>query len=158
MAKRHKTILITGTVTGAYEGAVSELDSLHEEMDSWRSGLEDSGLDSTSKYDEVSECVEILERAKNEIDDLEMPEGAPGDWEITYQEDRPYGRREAPRWMRNGNAISMMQASIGGLQNYVDGDGDDHRDEGDIETVRELIESLERAVSELESVSFPAMF
>ncbi len=51
------------------EDASSEIESLHEEIESWHSGMPEN-LQSSSKADDLSECLNQLEAVKEALEDV----------------------------------------------------------------------------------------
>ena len=62
------------------EEGKSELDSLADEMESWRDNMEGTNLENTQKYETISECADTLrtgfddvENALVELEGVEFP-------------------------------------------------------------------------------------
>lgn len=121
MARKFKTRQYTGTVEGAIDGAKSDIDCLKDEMSSWKDNMEEN-LSHTQKYDEVSECCDVLETIHDKLEEVDLSD-LPGDianQEITYTEFSPYGRKPMPRWMRLSNAQSMIDAAKSAIETARD--------------------------------------
>ncbi|RJR27727.1 hypothetical protein C4561_01345 [candidate division WWE3 bacterium] len=52
---------------------IGEIESLSEEMSSWRDNMNGTNLESTSKYETVSECADTLENVVSELSSLDEP-------------------------------------------------------------------------------------
>lgn len=76
------------TIASFVEGACAEIEALAEEMQEWQDGVEGTGLEYTSTYDEVVDCVSALEYV-----DLECLRDVP---EEVYNEEIVAGLRRPP--------------------------------------------------------------
>lgn len=113
MARRYKTAQYTGTVSGAIEGAVSDVEGLKDDIDNWKSNMESASMEHMPKYDEVSECYDALEELHGELEGIDL-DSLPDDIKnasITYTVMSPYGRKAPPRWMQLSNAESAASAA-----------------------------------------------
>jgi hypothetical protein len=50
----------------------SEIESLRDEIENWKSGMEGTNLESTSKYEELSECLDNLENAISSLESIDF--------------------------------------------------------------------------------------
>lgn len=120
-----------------------EIESLKEEMESWRDGMEGTGLENTSKFEEVSETADGLENGLSEL------ESAVSDYNSSAEES--YG----------GDTCSHCS---GECEEWKPEEGGPETGcEEDCETCKEaaLEDSagqVREALSELENVSFPGMY
>ena len=144
---RHKTENKTGTVKSFIEDAKGELESLHEEMTEWMENMEGAGtnLESTEKYERVQEAAELLETWEH--NELEVPEKVECIGVDTIHLSS-YGRKPTPRWMRLSNAINMLEAVSGALEDLRE----EHED------IEQLASEVEELVGNVEGVEFPGMF
>jgi len=118
MARKYKINTYVGTIGGALDGAKADIESLKDEMTEWRDNLDSNGMSHMPKYDEVSECVDALERIYDNLDGIDLSE-LPGDVvdrSVSYTEMSPYGRKPMPQWMRFENAQSMISAAKAGIE------------------------------------------
>lgn len=152
MAKKWKNVPYTGSVLEAIEGAVSEIETLKDEMEQWRDGMEEK-LSHTDKYQEVSDACDVLEEAYDKLQGIELPEGF--DPQITYIETKPYGKKPEPRWMRWSNVQTMLAAALEAVQDreHVAVKPEGEEDDTDWD---EIENSLDEA-SNLD-VNFPGMY
>jgi len=65
--------LYTKSFTDWYEEARGDVESLQEEIGSWRDNMEGTGLENTSKYESVSECADQLDSVLQALPE-EVPE------------------------------------------------------------------------------------
>ena len=67
-----------GKALGQIEEGLSEVETLADEMESWRDNMSGTNLENTEKYQSVEECADILREAFDNIDsaksDLESVE------------------------------------------------------------------------------------
>ena len=69
-----------GKALGQMEEGLSEIETLADEMESWRDNMSGTNLENTEKYQSVDECAETLrsafddiECAKSELEGVEFP-------------------------------------------------------------------------------------
>jgi hypothetical protein len=106
--KSYKTITTTETPKGIVEGAVSELLSLGEELEDWKSGMEGTALENTEKYSTLDDAASQLQCV--ETPEFDWPHA---DTQITYYYSTPKRKKRAPsRQVRLGNAVQAIQSVI----------------------------------------------
>lgn len=161
MAKRrYKTTTHTSTVRSAVEDGIMELQSLQEEMEFWKDGLEEK-LSHTEKYSQVEEASDLLSNAQ----EVDVPDSV-ADLEVSYS---MMSKRREPRWMRCANAIAGLQAALDSMSARRDElnelINDDATSEDDADTHQETVDEIESALDELQSivdecegVEFPGMY
>jgi len=136
MAKKLKTETITETISEALENAKFELSSLADEMGEWRDNMEATGLENTTRYEEVMECADTLEDLDSRLQDIELED----DREITYTWSHPYGRNIGRSW-RAGYVCAVLNAIADALS-----DNDEN------------VAGLQDIATELEGLEFPGMY
>ncbi len=155
----YKFVLVTSTVAGAIEEALSEVALLKEEMEEWKSNMESANMEHLDKYSEVEETWNILEGISEDLDGLDnLPEDLQ-QASVTFNEGVNKNKRRGPsRSMRCSNSVARLQAAVDRIEEENDklkGEGEGEGGEG---PYAEVIEELESMVSELESIDFPGMF
>lgn len=176
---KRKRVEETLTVNDALEKALSDLQQLSDEMDSWRSNMEGTNLEYTMKYEQVSECADILmeqasnlEDVKDEIQSLE---------EINLDEFihvvflKPYSRYESRQ-----TRLDRVLAYLHGVKDELEAEKDTLEEKVDeleeieeqtkeqteqmeklesvVDTLQDCLNELEDIVTELEYVDFPTMY
>lgn len=63
-----------GELETARDDAVSVVDELCDEIESWKSGLEGTNLENTEKYSQLQECYDALENMKSDIESIDIPD------------------------------------------------------------------------------------
>ena len=69
---------------------LSEVESLYDEIDQWKSGMEGTNLEQSQKYSELEDCQQALEEIKDGLEELNFSVEAPTDlndrdaWEGYY--------------------------------------------------------------------------
>lgn len=150
----------------------SETESLRDEITEWRDNMDGSGLENTSKYEEVSECADGLDNVDS-LDDplsglLESAEkmGIKDETiEVTQYVNRRKGRGPA-RWVRLSNESSAIRAGIERVKEEAEKkekilqeqEEEDENLREVVDRVEECASELEDYLGELESVSFPGMY
>ena len=168
---------VTGTLLGALEGGTETVDSLREEIESWKDSLSDNNMEHLEKYSEVEECYEALQTAHDALEAVEVPEVL-NDIEVKYTEDTR--RKARARSYQLSNARNALDAAVSGAQEWlVDNETlslNDPAEEGYdeeepavteeevnereslIDDVQTFADELEAAIGELDNVSFPSMY
>lgn len=139
----YKSVQHESTVGALVADAISELESLKDEMGEWRDNMEGTGLENTSKYEQVQEAADTLESYVSEIEVPEALEDVKATW---YESVNKNKRRGASRAVRLGNAVSMLQAAAEALT--------DNETEG----AEDLVSEIEELSGNVEGVEFPGMF
>jgi len=165
------------TVSDALEYATSDLRSLADEMDEWRSNMEGTNLEYTDKYERVSECADTLEEQTDELEELESDlkelatsEHVNLDKTIKVVWSKPYSRYES-RPTRLNHITAYLEAVKEELKEQKDRisekieESKDHEQTEEAEKLEEVVEQLEEYIDsltnilgELESVEFPGMY
>jgi len=182
MGRRYKTVIVKMTIAEALSSGHSELEELKNEMEEWRDNLSGNNMEHLPKYDEVSEVVDTLENAVDnlDVDDIvsQLEEaGVNVGVEIEVSEDRPYGSKGSPRWMRCGNACALLEAAESEARSQIeqineereekaehDTDGEEKEGEAaeeseDVDPIDEsILDPIEECRGECEGVDFPTMY
>lgn len=62
---------IEDAIETAKSTAVDGINELKDEIDNWKSGLEGTNLENSSKFSELEDCVSALEDLESEVDSLD---------------------------------------------------------------------------------------
>lgn len=165
------------TISACLNDAKDELQSLGDEMDEWRSNMEGTNLEYTSKYETVSECADTLQDQFSSLEDVvsaieDMAKFDLGKTvEVTYHESRRPSRRE-----RCDMVVAYLNAAKDALQEQVDEMRERVRELEDLDEVtpeqdkekeeleevademEEQLNELDNIISELDGVEFPGMY
>lgn len=95
----------------------SDISELAEEMRSWEENLGGSSLSGTAKYEEVSEAADTLENAAQELERAcDSLADELGGWAektfVSFNTQRPYGKRSPARWLRLSNACAGLNEAL----------------------------------------------
>lgn len=161
--KKWKTFDCTDSTSEALSN-LANIEELKQEMEDWKSSLEDNEMEQLPKYEEVETCYDVLEDCYNEIEEiistLENCEAlaellaAP----VTYSNDDTYGRKSQPRWMRCSNVASALSAAKEALEEGFNVDTFEGLNEDELEDMKGHVEELGSKIDELEQVEFPGMY
>ena len=140
IAKNRVRITEETTVRTAFDEARRELEMLKDEMREWEESLSGAGtgLDSTQKYGDVSDCADTLECAFEEVDSIDA-EALP-ETPLTVSYIYPRRRNNIGRSWRLGIVTAQLEAVGKSL-----GAGEDS-------------DTLRTTAAELEGLDFPGMF
>jgi chromosome segregation ATPase len=165
------------TIADCLNNAKGEIESLSDEMSSWRDNMEGTNLEYTSKYETVSESADVLEdqlgNLENVISEIEEIEGfdLQKTTEVTLTESRKPSRRD-----RLDMAIAYLSAAKDELQDQVDEMREKVRQleeldvltpeqkeemdklEESADSMEDQLNELDNIISELENVEFPGMY
>lgn len=170
--KGHKQKEIKTTACAALEDVKSEVECLRDEMEEWASGMEGTGLESTQKYETITNTYEELESAYNELEQVEISEEVLPhlEKEITFTESHKYGNRGNSRNTRCMNVCSALTAvkeHVGTVEQEMQ-DKIDTDIEDEVDSPEELVDQqnevgqmstdIQGALDYLESVEFPGMY
>lgn len=136
------------TVSAAIGDAMSEIETLKDEMEEQRDNMQGTNLEATPKYEAISEVVDELE-GLSEPDVPESVADLPVMWVESVQRRKGRG---ASRQVRLGNCTSMLEAAKAVIEEHVDDEGDD---DGDLEP---LVGELDDIIDTCGGVSFPGMY
>ncbi len=162
---------VKSDLASAFDAGRSDVVALPSEIEEWHSNMESNNMENLPKFEEVTECKDVLEGPKDALENLEPPDCL-GEVAVSYFIDT---RRSAQsRSARLSNALSALEAALGGAEEWLEEnpeleEGDD--EDGDVITeddvsareterqeVEEFVSEMENAVSELHSVDFPGMY
>ena len=136
--KSYKSELIEGTPSSMVEDAVSEIESLAEEIEQWKSTMESTNLASSEKYQMLETAYEELSSVSNNIEEWPHDEVR-----VTCYISVPKRKKRSPsRSVRLENANAKINAV---KEFYENLDGD----------YSEITDALEEMVKEVE---FPGMY
>lgn len=138
---RHKTEAVVTTVGEAFKKACSEVLLLTDEMEGWERGLEDSNLEKTRKYGEVSGTASVLDNMRDRLKAMKLPETALHRM-CQYTWVRPYGKNIGRSW-RASHVAQALRAVAEGVVHEQDVE----------ETYGELCDIADT----IESIEFPGM-
>jgi len=141
------------TIANLVEGACAEIEALIEEMQEWQNNVEGTGLEHTSIYEEVVDCVSALEYADldcfrdgpEQVAGEEIVAAPPYDINLLVGWGKSLGRDR-----RLANALAGPAAAAEHVLHLLEGEllGDD-----DVEA---WVEEVQRVVEELDQISFPS--
>lgn len=134
------------TVADAISNGFTDLSDLADEMSEWRDNMEEK-LSNTSKYQEVSDCVDQLDNCRDDPTS-DLPE-ALSSLPVTYSVG---SKRKEPRWLRRDNAVAAIQAAKDALEEFETEDSDLK------ESAEDAASKLENAIGEAEAAEFPGMY
>lgn len=162
---------------GAWEDGSSDVRGLQEEMSSWKENLEGNNMEHLPKYDEVSECADVLETVADELEGIDFPEVIQ-DIEVKYTQDTRQSAQS--RAGRLDNALNCLTAAISAAEEWMQDnpeltlfEGEDGEEPGDDEvatqeevdereeqrtSIQEWLDDAQQQVDELQNVGFPGMY
>lgn len=178
----YKQVQITGTISDFVSEAVSEIESLKEEISSWAENMEGNNLGHTPKGEEVRECADALD-SLSEPNAPDCVDAALGGYTLTTSESAPTRRRQTPsRAVRRDNAVSRLTAVVCAIRDDEEeireclrvhhhellfDENEPKRDiseevdslvDGDYDELTSYAEELESYYGEVEGIEFPGMF
>lgn len=155
----------TDSLESAVSSALSEIESLKDEMDEIKSNMENANMEHLPKYETASEAYDALDSAQ----EPDVPE-AVGELSVEYNEEVNKRKGRGPsRAVRLSNAVAQLQACVAALE-YYESARQDIADNEDAETVdqevaqseideaSELRDELETIINDVENVEFPGMY
>jgi chromosome segregation ATPase len=149
--KNYKMVARKADLETALGEAFSEIESLRDEMEEWKSSLEGTNFEQTERYSRIEEAQDTLDDALNSQPDV--PDSLAG-LEVEWHEGVKKSKRRGPsRAARLGNASNAIGAVIDLL---TDKDSEDP-DAGADETTS-LLSQLEEIRDNIDGVEFPGMF
>lgn len=131
------------TIGDAVSDAVSEIESLRDEMTEWRDNIEDK-FSGTEKFERISEVVDQLDN----VQDITVPdELSTIEVEVLHQR-KSSKKSPYPRWVRLGNAVNALTA----VRDILD-EKDEMTDDEE-----QLRDDVSTAIDEVDGIEFPSMF
>jgi len=155
--RNYKLLTSTVSLTDALS-TYQDVENLRDEMVEWRDNLDGAGMDHMPKYEEVSECCDVLDcydELQSDCEELEqMLEGTDlAGVMVTSQDMQPYKGRGFPRWMQMSNALAPIRAACEHLTSQ--------EAEDNTEALTDIIAKaaeVEAHCETLEGAEFPGMF
>ena len=151
--RRSRNAKHTGSFADLLAGVQSDLDDLHEEIDSWLQGLPEN-LQSGSKAEELQTCLDQLDAARDAAASAESAlEDLEGDvrGDVTYYQDERKGRNS--RADRLWNVSAIVSALVGAVEAAKEKVAEGEEDEFAV-----LADALNDIENECGSVEFPGMY
>ena len=160
MARKAITKSYTSTVKDAYDGAISDIEMLAEEMRSWADNMSGTNLENSSKYETVEEAANTLEGVAQE----DVPP-AISEISVTYTTTQ-FSRRHLSRATRLSHAVAALEGVIAAAQVWIEEREKLTQEPGDevegFEEAREevtaFIDTVQQTIDEVEGVEFPGMY
>jgi chromosome segregation ATPase len=172
--------LVTGTVDDFYNSTLG-VSELKDEIENWKSGLEGTNLEQSSKYGELEECLSALEEIESAIESIEDTDDEeilqlPVEYMVRRKCSSRADRLSHEEAMFEGVKsalevfLPVLQARLSEVeekQGAIDESGkpDDKKlnDEADslqsrIDDVENIISSIEDITGNMMGVSFPGMY
>jgi hypothetical protein len=159
----YKQVPCTAPVEQVLKDGPSDASELAEEMRSWYDNMSGTPAENSSKYSQVEEAADTLERASGELEHacgqiLEALEGEDAlDAKVDWVEMHAVGKRHiTSRAHRAGNITASLRAAVEFLEKSTD-----LKDEltGELpEDVRDGVSVIDDALSDLDGVEFPGMY
>lgn len=155
----YKTVQEKMTIADAISAGYGELQCLRDEMRDWADNLENGNLGSTQKFQDVSDCADMLDSVADDEPDyggveLQLAK------EITVgvQQNTRKGRGPS-RAVRCGNACAYMQAGVDAIEALMEDMSEaKNGDENSKETLEELRDHVQNAIDEASGAEFPGMY
>lgn len=168
---------VNASAEEAFEDGKSEVESLKEEIEEWKSNLECNNMEHLPKYEELEECHGYLEGACDDFEGIDFPECL-SDVPVCYTQDTR--QQAASRSGRLGNAQNALYAAKEAGEAWleenpeltvvedeedvdpasgetVSQDEADQREQ-DRSAVEEFVNEMDYALGELDYVCFPGMY
>lgn len=143
------------TIEEAVQDAISEVESLRDEMNEWRDNIEER-FGGTEKYERVSEAADQLDN----VQEIDIPESL-REMKVTVVSQRKSSKKSPyPRWLRLQNAIEALGAVRSLLEEGTENSliEDDQKKIDLTDDVEQLMTDVGDAIDNLEGVEFPTMF
>lgn len=181
---KHKTVKETGTLSESLTSAKIDTESLAEEIRSWEENMSGTGLENTSKYEEVSSCADELENGDWDfvdsiIEEFEKDEklGLKAELdkpvEVTFT--KPYSKFES-RPTRLARVLANLEAAqerLEAIKERIEGPDNEAEDEAEedgaatvvktedddiVSYIEGWIEDIDNMTGDLEGIMFPGMY
>jgi hypothetical protein len=144
----------------------SGVEELKDEMCEWRDNMESANMTQVPKFEEVSEAADSLDNAYTDL------ESAVGDIEnikdeklldlmetkVQYQYHPFRAGRGRSRSDRLSDVCEDVRRAYDRLMELIDAEDRSGLSEDTAQEVRDALDSIEGALTDLEGVSFPGMF
>lgn len=154
--KKFKNVEQEMTLSDAISYAMSDFQTLRDEMRDWASNMEGTGLENTEKYTAVSECADALESFCD--DEPEVPTFIEADYQprIKFNEQTRIGNRGMARWLRASNAESAIEA----VKNYAETQADKLKTVNPEASAgwQALYDACDNIANEAQGLDFPGMY
>lgn len=158
--------LYTKPLTDWYDEARGEVESLQEEIGSWRDNMEGTGLENTSKFEQVSECADQLDNALGALPE-EVPEAVKAEKvfvsPVILRVSASY--RSKKKFRGGPSRAARLDEATGIVETLMDAVREKREKmeqrASTAEAATELEEfegELQNALDEAQSVDFPGMF
>lgn len=145
----------------------SDVESLKDELESWKDGMEGTNLENSQKFSDLDEACSALEaafdkfeEATGELGDMVKLEGYAEKVKPILEKTVPFIVDTHPRKSRsdrNDEVMRSIRAGVDELSTLVETlEGKDEMELHD--AVQQIIDDFEEGLGELENVSFPGMY
>jgi len=139
----------------------SDIEELKDEMEAWRDSIP-GNFQSSDKYSQVDDAANALESGYSDLEDAcdnikKILEKFPSilESDISYIEHKMYKGYNMPRWVRLANPVAAIEAAASFLEQAIPAEG---MSESDTEELKQYLDRIDGAVSDLNGVEFPSMY
>lgn len=158
MARTKKMLDHENTLEGMVADALSEAQSLRDEIADWRDNMESNNMEHLPKYEQVSECVDNLEQFCD--NEPQVPSVFPPGLadKIKWQ---TIAKRRMSRADRLGDAHFTLQLVSEHVQEYMDAHeavDDPVWEAAPREGWEQFVSDIDEIMNDMDSVEFPGMF
>lgn len=163
--------LYTESLESRFNSGQGEIESLMEEINDWKGGMEGTGLENTGKFETLEEASSYLETINDELECIEVAELPIEIRERKIMVSRIGRKRSSSRYDRASEAAENLEAIAGELDIVIDelskkrGEIDTEKKGDEFDKLEELISRIEECTStiqeqvdEIQNVEFPGMF
>lgn len=158
LRKQANSKLYTFSVEDRIGSASGIVDELRSEMEEWQSNMEAAEMDQVPKFEEVTECLDQLETAMQELEGLDIPESL---LDVPVLVSRCGVKDGRSRGDRLGEALDELISVVDVLrekaEELVDEDDSEKAAEA-AQEITEFAEEVNNAHSEAECIAFPGMY
>jgi hypothetical protein len=157
----------THTAEDLVGSAQGDLESLKEELESWRDNLSGTPLENTNKYQEVSDACDELESAVSELENIRTEDWPEAARKLPVVVLRLGGSTDTSRGDRCGSACHELECTMEALDKFITDTGEKieklqaegkSTDDIDLDQVTSDRDSMQSCVDTAQGVSFPGMF
>tara|TARA_Y100000310_G_C20225164_1_gene597576 strand:- start:28 stop:501 length:474 start_codon:yes stop_codon:yes gene_type:complete len=145
------------TLEEAVDTFKSSVEDLKDEIEDWKSNLEGNDMTHLPKYEELKECVSILEEVVDKLEDVELPDVVK-ELEVSYTQRTR--KVDCGRNNRMANATTIGESASCVLVEWVD-----EQNDGDVDNIPDSVDEassasdrLEEAIDQCNEVDFPRMY